>query len=179
MSLHVCSRVRVSQPPYSGGHHLNLILLATLGTYHGDNRSLALSTKRLRTFLSRYTKSPLHGEVCQHACAPVKSSSRIKVDIHLQKTIPLIPCMTGFFWFFSPHRRACLIVKPGKLCGSFPAVEAHSPWGLLSCPSSSTPCPRILGSLKGFFRPFSVQLQNKEASWCINFLAQIQPAAPS
>lgn len=102
MSLHVCSRVRVSQPPYSGGHHLNLILLATLGTYHGDNRSLALSTKRLRTFLSRYTKSPLHGEVCQHACAPVKSSSRIKVDIHLQKTIPLIPCMTGFFWFFPP-----------------------------------------------------------------------------
>lgn len=162
MSLHVCSRVRVSQPPYSGGHHLNLILLATLGTYHGDNRSLALSTKRLRTFLSRYTKSPLHGEVCQHACAPVKSSSRIKVDIHLQKTIPLIPCMTGFFWFFSPHRRACLIVKPGKLCGS---SQLWKPTHLGACshaPAAPLPLPGYWAAWKVFSEHFLYSFRIKK-----------------
>lgn len=150
--LHVCSRVRVSKPPCSGGHHLNLILLATLGTCHGDNRSLALSTKRMRTFLSRHTESPLHGEVCQHACAPAKRSSKIKVDIHLQKCTPLslkenyppYALHGRNFYFFSPQN-GLPDTGSQESCGNHPSCGSPLTLGLALVHQQLTSLPQDIG----------------------------------
>lgn len=79
--------------------------------------------------------------------------------------------------FFFPTKGFSCEVR--KVAWIIPSCGRPLTLGLLSCSSSSTPSPKMLGSLKGFFRALSMQLQNKEASWCMNLIAEIQPAAPS
>lgn len=114
---------------------------------------------------------------------PSQISSKIKVDIHLQKRAALslkknyplpMPCMTGIFF---PYKRVFLWSQGSCMDNSQLWKATHL--GFLSCSSSSTPSPKMLGSLRGFFRALSMQLQNKEASWCMNLKTEIQPAAPS
>lgn len=144
----------------SGGQHLNLILPATLGTYHGDNRWLTLSTRRMRTSLSRHTKFASFGVSMSPCLLPSQMTSQNRGGYPSTETC--IYFLEGQLSLYALCEVKLLLFPPQKglpdLWSQESCLDHSQLWkpthleGLLSHTDSSAPSPRILDNLKCFFQ---------------------------
>lgn len=151
--------VKVSKVACSGCQHFNSVLLATLGTYHGDNRLRTLSTKRMRTFLSRHTRFPSFGLSVLTFSLPSqmifqKSSGHPSTEICTYflegKLFPLCLAWEEIIFIFL-HKRACMIYKVRKVAWIIPSWGSPLTWRLLPCTSRSAPSSKISGNMQYVF----------------------------
>lgn len=163
------STVKVRKLACSGGQHLNLILLATFGTYYGDNKSLTLSTKRMRrTFLSRHTQFPSFG-ANMLAPKPNDLSKQRWIstcrNVHLlpwRKPIPSYTLHEGI-WFFLPPQKGLPDLWSQESC--LDHSQLWKPTHLGACchaPVALIPFARYWATWNAFPTELCMQLQNKE-----------------